>query len=1285
MLGSSSLQSHAAKSYSLDIKPRVFAEWNNNLVSPPYACGTDTRPISFSEVTSLTPVGSSPEEQIVNRGFSTPIDNSTNCLLLVSNDDEQAIKVSSRQISSGVVTLTIKDGVNTIGVGKDIFVESPDNDINGRFVTASGTNRTKIVYDTGNGSLNKNKSTIRNSSVYLSESAYYVDSASTNGAVKFSMALKSDYEYQSDPEYVDKFDVILTVYGIKSGKRVWSQVASKKVSVDSRSWDYVDIMYANPDEDFNSIDSFRLFIEISVGAGQKAALLVDKLMAFDISPYEVYVSDIMPIKNIFSANRPGELLVDNPGINVSLRDGTAFPQQPTGVHMAMRWGILRKFNQVQRSVAPYPGNPNNYYVSGSSLASKRFWALYDKSVKTNKIIIKVNSIINKPDNFELFLLVGSTWTSTIITTEEFNDNGILALYYDGSSWSDQKWAYNAHPKISTQSGSIDKSVEINGIAIAVSTLQYSSGNSEIRRSSSYDLNYLDIIEISPRLELDLTDYLIDFKLQKEMYSGELPLPLGSISSNTASIRLNKYPVIVNSSDNFSSETDDVIPISNYASTFSGLVESKNSPLKDMLIRGVKIKGFFDIDQSVSGVGATISKDYVPAFTMYAERWQEDDESVSVECYDSIKKLQLTPARPIYLEGKGVKAVVMSILDSSGFSDYYFDELNDLRVIDQNEETDYSLANTISHYWSNRNSSVTDTLNDIFKPYQIGMYCDEYGGVRFTSLYELAKRRQNIESEDILYVQDFSDANSVSNIEGIDFVDIEKPSKININYKKPYPWNNVPELRGKVRRDLLESGQSATSTSTTIVWEPEEDALMLPYFELAAPGITSKTQKFIKYDVSRTQSINRSIDFSGYLLIDKEIVSYDGLEYKFTPASISGKKIVPDEANSFTAIIKSPSDIESVRSDAFERFNKNNVVYGPTGNIMNVVRGEFGTEPEKHPVMGDREKKNWSIKQFSSSYGNITDINPASSSIISMGSGYMSLNSNLSSGGYFIYPDENNTVGKKRKLFARYSLGDIPKNRSGYLGVGIGVDISGGKIQNGLFIYTGIKSKDKKKNVKLFSQQVVNGVVQNIVKKSELDLDETLFDEDENIELYIKFNKKMTEMRVFVGPTSVFQKVKKIKKDGEKTEKIINVAQEINSVKRTGFFGFVVLESGVGALDDLAFMSSGDPRDLATADFYEIEDDYSGDKNAGVGFYIGANTLLDQIVYNRFVDMSIDNSLNKNNFIWTGAPVARGLKVVDAEYQEFPVTGKISAEFLGYSYPAAAARTNSVFNEGDENG
>lgn len=1286
MLGNSTLQSHISNSYSVDIKPRVFAEWNNNILSKPYMCGTDTFPSTFNNISSINAIGSTPDATSVSRGEATTVvDSISECFLLLSDSDESSVKVSARTIVNGVVTLEVKTGTKAqLGSGKDIYVETSDSDINGKFTTQSGTNKAKIVYDTGNSSLNKNRKVIRNSKVTLSESSYYVDVSSMNGAIKFFMGIKSDYEYQSSQpgggDFVDEFDVLFTAIGFKGSSRVWSQVVTKRVTVNSRQWDYVDIMFSNPDEDFDDIDTVRLEINLSTDIGKKAGLLVNQPSAFGISPYEVYISDIMPVSNIFKSSNSGELVLDNSGITVDLDSTSTFPQQPTTVHMANRFVITNDFDKVQRSVAPYAGNPNNYYVSGSSLASKRFWAVYDKKLKTNKIVIKVNAIITKPSIFQVYLLVDDTWTSGIISSESFDDNGILTLYYDGSDWSATEWAYNSYPKISTSSGTIDKFIEINGIALTVGALQYST-NSESIRDSSYDLGYLDLIEISPRFELDLTDYLVEFSIDKELSSDESPLPLGSMSSNTASVLLNKYPIVIDQADTLSSQTNDIIPISNYAAHYVSGEEVKNSPLMGMLVKGVKLKGFFDIDQTVSGVGATNGKTSIPAFIMYAESWAENSDGVTIECYDLIKKLQSIKCPSLYFNRKSINEIAYSILDAAGVSDYYINDIMSLRVISLKSNE----LESIPHFWTNRDNSVAETLNDLFKPYQISMYADEFNGLKFVSLYELATRRKDISNQDIAYIQDINDSNSVSNIGSISFNQMEKPSEISISYKKPYQWNNPPELRKSVRKELLELGQTALASTTKIVWEPEQDSLILPYFELSSPGIISKKQQYIKYNVSKESSLQNNIDYSGYLLIDKEIIKYDGLEYVFTPASIVNKKIVPNEDNSFIAIVKSPEDIVSLRSDALRRFKSaDTIVYGPTGYIRNVERGHFGTVPDRHIVLGQKDEKNWTVKEFAAGYKNVSDVSE-SSGIFNVNPGRINVTSKKSSGGYIIYPNENNKVLKKRKLYARCSLGNIPKNKDGYIGVAVGVEISSGAVQNGVFVMLGIDSKKKDREVAIFIQEVVNGSVKNIVKKGKLTIDETLFDEGENIDIYAKFNSDMTKLRVYIGSTSVFQKIKKTKKKGEKIEEVVDFAEEISKVNKSGLFGFVVMEHGVGMLDNLAFVENGDPSLLNSLDFYDLEDDYSGDKNTGSGFYIGSNTLLNQIVYNRNVEMSMSNNLNKNNFIWTGAPVARGLKIIEAEYQDFPSTGGAEAEFLGYTYPSDSVKTTNYLIDEDENG
>ena len=1297
MLGDLVTRSYIEKSNTLDIKPRVFAEWNANAISNPHMLGTGDA-VSPLEITTINASTSSPSIQTVNRGEPISINNSSSCKLLLSDDDEQSIVVNTLKIQNGIVTLGIKTPLKSdIGVGKDIFVTSGISSINGKYTTISGTDKTKIVYNTGNSSItNVSNKTLRRGLVSLNESSYYVDfTMNATRAARFFMMLKSDYFYQvSQPggdEFVEEFDVILTARGMKDNANVWSQVSTKRIRVNSIDWEMVELDFANPDaaNKSSNIDKVRLTIEISTSRGEKAALLVNKLYAFRISPYEVYSKDIIPLKNVFSPDRPGEFLLETGPVDVSLSDTESFPQQPTNVHMAMRWGILRRFSRVQRSVLPYAGNPNSYYVSGSSDESKKFWSIYQKSFKTNNIVIKVNSIINRPSSFIIKLLINGSWTNvTIDGGASFNNSGILRIFYDGVKWTANEWGYNQYPKISQATGDIDKYVTIQGIALEVSALSYSSNNLEIRGGTpAFDLQYLDLIEISPRLSLDLTDYLIGFSIKKELGNTSTPLPLGSISSNSARINFSKIPIIIGDSDLNSSELNDVIPISNYASAFVNNVETKKSPLNGILVRGVKIRGFFDIDPDMSASGPSSNKKTVPAFVMYSERWDETSDTVNVECYDIIKRIQSLLCQSIYLRNKTVQEITYSILDSVGFCEYISDDLIKLRAIrsfsDQQSSSEFvNNIESVNYYWSNKDENVTSALNDLFKTFQITMFADERGAVRFTSIYQLNRRINNISNQYLVKLQDFSDENITSNIETFSIEENERPSKITMRYKKPYPYYSEPRISRKVRRTLENRNASIIKETNKIVWEPDQEALVLPYFELAAPGITSTTQKFIKFNADNLKYINKIIDYSGYLLIDKEIVKYDGLEFIFTPVSISNNTI-NYQGQPFTHIVKSPEDIDSILSDATDKFGAKTIYYQPTGYIVNVERGQFGTTPSKHTVTNTNSPKEWVAREFDASYKNLSSLEESDGKY-SLSNGRINITSNKNSGGILLTPKQNSTVGNKRKLFARYGIGSIPSNKSGYLGAAVGVKISSGNITDGLFIFTGIESKDKKVNVRVFVQEVVNGKVKNILPKGRLKLDETLFDTNEQIEMYVNFNAKRDSARIYIGPTSIFQKIKKGKdKDGTKTEKIIDVPQEISfKIDNDSLFGFVAMENGRGWLDDFAFTSKSDPRNLNITNIDNIEDDYGYDEKAGNLFYIGPNSLLNQIIYNRNVEISMSNPLNRDNFLWTGAPVARGLKILDIEFSDFPVSGRARAKFLGYKYEVNSIKTSNSLRNSD---
>ena len=285
-----------------------------------------------------------------------------------------------------------------------------------------------------------------------SDTSYLYTSLAPTGEkyVKFHMFLKSDYKFQSktNQNVEESFTVLVTASGLDSNNRlVRSEIVTENVEVNSIDWKSVSLLFANPDEDVSKV---KLSIYVSPSSGRRNSLLISQLSYSSISDYEVYVKNRLPLSEVFKTSRPGEFMVDMPPSerpNVKINSQN-YPQQCTPVHMAMNYALGPKYENVQRSVTPFPGNPYTYYVSGTSEESKKVWALYKNKVKTNKIVIKTNNIAFKPSSIKVKILTSSGWSTNIAPSSIIPDeHGILTLYFNASKWTGDAWNRNDYPYI----------------------------------------------------------------------------------------------------------------------------------------------------------------------------------------------------------------------------------------------------------------------------------------------------------------------------------------------------------------------------------------------------------------------------------------------------------------------------------------------------------------------------------------------------------------------------------------------------------------------------------------------------------------------------------------------------------------------------------------------------------------------------------------------------------------------------------------------------------------------
>jgi hypothetical protein len=200
----------------------------------------------------------------------------------------------------------------------------------------------------------------------------------------------------------------------------------------------------------------------------------------------------------------------------------------------------------------------------------------------------------------------------------------------------------------------------------------------------------DLIELSPRLSIDLAERTSNFSIQKIASDlGISGLPVSQLLASIGSITIFDYDQAFNRNN-------------------------KKSIISKYVSQNIQIK-FYEIITGVEDSGNTYDY-YVPIKTMYSEGFPETDEatrSTMIALRDMLFYFESIAAPEILITNASVSFVVSMLLDHIGFSNYTF-----LRVAGESEPI-------IPYFFVAPDKSVAEILNDIAISTQTAMFFDEY--------------------------------------------------------------------------------------------------------------------------------------------------------------------------------------------------------------------------------------------------------------------------------------------------------------------------------------------------------------------------------------------------------------------------------------------------------------------------------------------------------------------------------------------------------------------------------
>ena len=664
-------------------------------------------------------------------------------------------------------------------------------------------------------------------------------------------------------------------------------------------------------------------------------------------------------------------------------------------------------------------SPYKYFVSDSN--SRSITAIYEKGVLTNKIVLKFNTLMTIPTvNVSVTNSSGSTLSQSVTP----NSSGVVVLYWSGSSWGTTKWS--TMPQFNLQ-GQITVSADVKKITVTQteslvnSALSSTTGVSDPDSNISLDLKRMHLIEVSPRLEVDLSDFVQNLDIDKSLDSGQSSLPISSINTNDARIELSGIPAT-------DITTGDPIPLfSSQASDPSLTV------LSNMLRKNIKFYINFNlIDHATIGTIATSNLNtYIPGGVFYSDSWEENDiSSISVQCFDISRYLQSTPVPDYVANLKSVFEVITNILDLAGFTDYDYDSLY---KICNNKSAPLDLA---YYYCNSKDTTILDALSQIFIAYQIGAYIDEYGIMKFLSLHDILS--STISSMTI------SDSNILEG--GFSISNNAKPGKISLRYQTP-KIKQSPSLQNITDLEIKNSPSFIYTTSNDVVWQQQTmDSVGFNYLnaDMSEDENVFEINNNDLLDIFHTFNMNNE----GYVAIENEIVSFVYKEYELTNlGSLESKKVsvknnlelsseinkfvkeygvgltqksaivtdaegdgvintyyaennfvvgdrvsisgmVPTKFNlsgtvldadssSFLILTTSYSTDPVTKAGAAFTASASDVMVTPTGKITNVKRGMFGTAPNEHARITSLASKGLSEKSINYYYTDVSASNDAS--------------------------------------------------------------------------------------------------------------------------------------------------------------------------------------------------------------------------------------------------------------------------------------------------------------------
>lgn len=422
--------------------------------------------------------------------------------------------------------------------------------------------------------------------------------------------------------------------------------------------------------------------------------------------------------------------------------------------------------------------------------------------------------------------------------------------------------------------------------------------------------YIAIISVAPKLVKDVSSDIVSFDIEKDAsVTDNSLLPVGLVSANTLMLNMNKY-----------NET---------TSKFAEFLKSETEMASDIVYfyKNTKVKPYIKIKKS-NGEYVEIKQG-----TFYMQSWSINDYGdVNVSALDGAKILQEIKCPEIVCENFSLVAIIRRLLDSIGFTNYKFNVKSDI--------TKENGIITPQFWWTDVTQTVWETIQELCRDVQLTSLFDENDVLQFYTR-DYFYNSSN-ESSWVFTSEQYQ--SYLPNITSLSKKELPTGNQIKILWSPVVKSNYLGDSNPLWKAET--SFLAALALTKDIAENITPDADGKQYINLS-PVITSKYSNY-----------NSVFGYSGFLLVDSEVIEFDAVEYKYKTLFAETINNVSYNAGDWV-IVNLESSADNMKYLGRSVPGLDNFV--PTGRYRVKTRGAMSTTKSAHYANGSSAINSWTQK------------------------------------------------------------------------------------------------------------------------------------------------------------------------------------------------------------------------------------------------------------------------------------------------------------------------------------